>query len=217
MDIKILYDNRATQGFLASWGFSCLLEAEEKILFDVGWDPTVLLHNMEQFAIDLEDITTIVLSHAHWDHIGALPAVLSREKTVYVPKSFSPNLKLEISQRALLVEVSGRMEIAKGVTTTGELGTGIKEQSLHIESGKGSYIVTGCAHPGLENIIKACSPRNYAVLGGFHGFKKFNILENAFMICPCHCTQHTKELQKLYPEKFRKCAAGCTIELGGLK
>lgn len=214
MHIKILYDNRAERGFLAGWGFSCLIEGEKKVLFDVGWDPHVLLHNMGQFNIDAKDIGTIVLSHGHWDHIGALPAVLSSEKTVYVPESFSESLKREISARASLVEVSGKMQITETVSTTGELGNTIKEQSLIVESKNGTYIVTGCAHPGLETIIKACRPQEYAVIGGFHGFSQINMLKDAFMVCPCHCTQYMKEIEELYPDKYRYCAAGCTLQLG---
>lgn len=213
MNLKILYDNRAEKGFLSSWGFSCLIEADTNILFDVGWDPKVLGHNMKQFGISVKDIEIIVLSHAHWDHIGALPAVLS-EKMVYAPKSFSQNLKREISERASLTEVSRSMKIVESVFTTGELGKTIKEQSLRIESEQGSVILTGCAHPGLENIIEVCSPQTCAVVGGFHGFAKYDILRDAFMICPCHCTQHIRELEKLYPDTCRACAAGCTIELG---
>lgn len=209
--IRILYDNRAQQGFLAGWGFSCLVEAEEKILFDAGWDPHVLLYNMKKFGIKLEDITTIVISHAHWDHSGALPAVLSSEKTVYVPHSFSPNLKREIAARAHLVEVTKKMHITDSVFTTGELGDTIKEQSLCIKSKNGSYIVTGCAHPGLESIISACNPEHYAVIGGFHGFSNLERLQDAFMICPCHCTQHMNKIEKLYPLKTQHCAAGCVI------
>lgn len=214
MNLKILYDNRAEEGFLSSWGFSCLVEADINVLFDVGWDPKVLEHNMEQFGISVENIDIIVLSHAHWDHIGALPAVLSDKKSVYVPRSFSPNLKREISERASLVEVSGSMKITERVSTTGELGHTIKEQSLLIESEQGSVILTGCAHPGLENILKVCSSQKFAVIGGFHGFAKYGILRNAFMICPCHCTQHTEELEKLFPATCRRGAAGYTVGLG---
>lgn len=212
--IKILYDNKATKGFLAGWGFSCLVEAEKKVLFDVGWDSHVLSHNMRQFHIDVTDIDIIVLSHAHWDHIGALPAVLSDNKTVYVLESFSKNLKHEISARASLIEVSGKMHITNTISTTGELGNRIKEQSLILHCGERSYILTGCAHPGLETIITACNPEKFAVIGGFHGFSQFTILKDAFMVCPCHCTQHTKEIERLYPDIYRRCAAGCTIHIG---
>jgi 7,8-dihydropterin-6-yl-methyl-4-(beta-D-ribofuranosyl)aminobenzene 5'-phosphate synthase len=214
MNIKILYDNRAEQGFMAGWGFSCLVEAEKPVLFDVGWDPEVLLHNMRQFNIDVDDIDSIVLSHAHWDHIGALPAVLSDEKTVYVPASFSKNLKREISQRAAVVEVSGATQITEHVSTTGELGSSIKEQSLRVDCSTASYILTGCAHPGLESIIKACNVHRFGVIGGFHGFSQFEILEDALMVCPCHCTHHMKELEDIYPHTYRYCAAGCSIPIG---
>jgi len=41
MDIKILFDNEALDGFKKGWGFSCLIEtAEKKILFDTGNGPS---------------------------------------------------------------------------------------------------------------------------------------------------------------------------------
>lgn len=213
MDLKIIYDNRAEKGFLASWGFSCLIEAEENILFDVGWDPHILLHNMQQFNMNLADIQKIVLSHAHWDHTGALPSLLSKDVTVYIPQSFSQNLKREISDRAALVEVSGKMKVSENVSTTGELGDTIKEQSLILTPSK-SFIVTGCAHPGLDTIIKAAAVPNYGIIGGFHSFSQLDILKDAFMVCPCHCTQHTEDIEKLYRDKVRTCRAGCILHLG---
>jgi len=52
------------------------------------------------------------------------------------------------------------------------LGTGIKEQSLIIKSAKGLIIITGCAHPGIVNIVKKAkeifpNENVYLVLGYF--------------------------------------------------
>jgi len=46
LKLKILYDNRALEGFRADWGFACLVEAQEVVLFDTGADGSVLRHNM---------------------------------------------------------------------------------------------------------------------------------------------------------------------------
>lgn len=187
-----------------------MVEAEQPILFDVGWDPAILMHNLAQAGISLQDVPIIVLSHAHWDHIGALTAVLSPEKTVYVPKSFSKALKTEISHRSHLIEVSGTTEITPSVISTGELGSSIKEQALYIGSDP-TLVLTGCAHPGLETIIQPVSHRPFSVAGGFHGFDAFHTLQTAHAIYPCHCTQHTEELRRLFPQKVVSCAAGCVI------
>jgi 7,8-dihydropterin-6-yl-methyl-4-(beta-D-ribofuranosyl)aminobenzene 5'-phosphate synthase len=210
MNLTIVYDNCALPRFLAGWGFSCVVEAEQSILFDVGWDQRVLLHNLAQAGIRIDDIPIIVLSHAHWDHIGALPAVLSPEKTVYVPQSFSKALKNEISERSNLVEVTGSTRITPSVISTGELGSSIKEQALYIRD-ESTFVLTGCAHPGLETIVRPVSHEPFGVIGGFHGFDAFHTLQSARAIYPCHCTQHTEELKRLYPQKVHPCAAGCVI------
>lgn len=36
MKIRIVYDNQADAGLKSGWGFSCLIETQEKILFDTG-------------------------------------------------------------------------------------------------------------------------------------------------------------------------------------
>ena len=188
MNVKIVYDNEAKKGFIKSWGFSCLIE--NHILFDVGWDPAVLLHNLSIFGISMDDIDTIILSHQHWDHIGSLPAIM-KGKNIYVPASFSSNLKKEISSRANLFEIRKRERILGNIFSSGILGEEIKEQSLYIENEKGTVVVTGCAHPGLENIL----PDNtHTLIGGFHGFDNLDLLGDIERIIPCHCTVKKKEI-----------------------
>ena len=53
MKITILYDNTAFRNDLKSdWGFSCLVEAYNKIiLFDTGADGSILLENMKKLNI----------------------------------------------------------------------------------------------------------------------------------------------------------------------
>ncbi len=84
---------------------------------------------MKKLNINPKDIIRLVLSHQHWDHIGGLPEILQAnpELKVYVPASFSKNLKTEIEKRANLIEIKESVEISKGVRSTGELGDNIKE------------------------------------------------------------------------------------------
>ena len=116
--LTVLYDNEACPGFTGSWGFSALIETgTETLLFDTGWDGTLLLKNMEKIGIDPACVNKLVLSHQHWDHIGGLPEILNANSgiTVYVPASFSENLKREIRKRAELIEVKESIEISDGI------------------------------------------------------------------------------------------------------
>ncbi len=71
-----------------------------------------------------------------------------------------------------LLFVDKPMEICSHVWSTGELGSFIREQSLIIETSKGLIVMTGCAHPGIVEIVEAAKQlldRDiHLVLGGFH-------------------------------------------------
>jgi 7,8-dihydropterin-6-yl-methyl-4-(beta-D-ribofuranosyl)aminobenzene 5'-phosphate synthase len=157
-----IYDNyKANPELKTGWGFSCLVKTEGKnILFDTGAESETLLSNMEKVEIDPKEIDFIFISHLHGDHTGGLAGILKIKPNlkVYKPESFS-----------------SPTQIINGVWTTGPLGTDIKEQSLIIKSTKGLIIITGCAHPGIVNIVKKAKeifPNDniYLVLGGFHLF-----------------------------------------------
>jgi 7,8-dihydropterin-6-yl-methyl-4-(beta-D-ribofuranosyl)aminobenzene 5'-phosphate synthase len=99
--------------------------------------------------------------------------------------------------------------------TTGELGTNIKEQSLVVKSGKGNIIITGCSHPGLGTIIDQAQQfgQVYGIIGGFHGFDEYTTLKGIPLIIPCHCTQHKKEIQELYPDTCEVGFAGKIVKI----
>jgi 7,8-dihydropterin-6-yl-methyl-4-(beta-D-ribofuranosyl)aminobenzene 5'-phosphate synthase len=92
---------------------------------------------------------------------------------------------------------------------------GIKEQSLVLDTEEGVVDLTGCAHPGLENILEAATVFGalYGVIGGFHGFDKLELLQGLGLIMPCHCIIRKKEIFEMYPEKIVRCGAGGVIEL----
>ena len=216
MKLRILYDNEAKEGLTSDWGFSCLVETEgRKLLFDTGASSDILAYNMQQLGIEKEEIEIIALSHEHWDHVGGREAVLHPGVAVYLPRSFSRSLKKEIAREADVFEVSQPVDIIPGVHTTGELGLGIKEQSLVLDTQKGVVVLTGCAHPGLETILAAATVFGElcGVIGGFHGFDKLESLQELDLIIPCHCTVRKKEILEMYQEKTVRCTAGGVIEL----
>ena len=216
MDVKILYDNEAMEGFRSGWGFSCLVG--EKLLFDTGADLDTLLFNMYRFNVDLDKIDKIFFSHEHGDHTGGFQIIgLLRKVKVYLPKSFSRYFKNKISSfpNVELLEVSRLEEIDDEIFTTGELGFLIKEQSLIVKTNRGLTVIAGCSHPGLDKILRVASKlgRIYGVVGGFHGFNKLEILRDIDLIVPCHCTARKREILMLYPDSSVKCSAGCRIEI----
>ncbi len=200
MKITIVYDNEANSGLKSGWGFSCLIEAKEKILFDTGDRGENLIYNLRQLNIQPESVAAVVISHNHWDHTGGLKEFLklNNNAKVFHPKSFSKPT-----------------EISPGIHSTGALGGLIKEQSLVVNTEKGNLVITGCAHPGLENIIVRSRELGeiYGVVGGFHEFSKLEKLQKIELIAPCHCTQYKQEINQKYPAQFREIKAGSIIEI----
>lgn len=217
MKLSIVYDNEAKEGFISDWGFSCLIETgERKILFDTGASGEILAHNLQQLGVQAEEIEIIALSHKHWDHVGGLVAVLHPGVAVCLPSSLPLSLKKHIAKKAaIIVEVSEPKEIVPGVYTTGDFGVPVKEQSLVLETKEGVVLLTGCAHPGLENILEAAKAFGelYGVIGGFHGFDKLELLRELRLIMPGHGTVRKKEILEMYPEKAVRCEVGMVMEL----
>jgi 7,8-dihydropterin-6-yl-methyl-4-(beta-D-ribofuranosyl)aminobenzene 5'-phosphate synthase len=236
--ITVIYDNDPYKdGLERAWGFSCVIKGLEKnILFDTGGDGQRLLANMKELDIDPKQIDIIVLSHIHGDHVGGLHSVLRKnpKAIVYLPISFPNSFKDEVKgYGAKVIEVQRPMKICENAYSTGELGTGIKEQSLIIHDKRGLMIITGCAHPGIvEILIKAkelMKDNILLVMGGYHlggkgrgelekivsSFKKLGVR----YIGPCHCTgDAARELfKKEYQKNFINVGVGKVITTEDLK
>ena len=235
LKFTIVYDNNEyDQRLETKWGFSCLVEGLEKtILFDTGGDSGTLLSNMKKLKIDPNEIDAVVLSHIHGDHVGGLSGFLEEniDVIVYLPESFPDSFKdTARSFGAEVLEVSEAEELFTGVYTTGELGNGIKEQSLVVASGQGLVVITGCAHPGVVNIVRKARDMLaekpvYLVIGGFHmsgasthqiqsvieGFRQLSVRK----VAPCHCSgDETRRLfREEYGENYIDSGAGQIITL----
>jgi len=203
MKLKITYNNEAKEGFSSGWGFSCLIEADnKKILFDTGDKHSGLLYNMKKLGIDPKDIEIVVISHNHWDHTGGLNGFLKEngnKAKVINPDDFSkPN------------------KITENVYSTGALDSLMapKEQSLFIKTKKGLVVIVGCSHPGVDKILDVAENfgRIYAIIGGFHGFSKLERLEGIKIIGACHCTQYMREIKEKFPQQFKEIKAGNVLE-----
>lgn len=94
MRITALVENTTKTDLKAVHGLSLYIEtAKHKILFDLGPDGT-LFENAKKKGVDLEAVDTVIISHGHNDHGGALKAFLEVNRTakVYVQASaFEPH------------------------------------------------------------------------------------------------------------------------------
>ena len=177
IQITILYDNYVAQeGLEADWGFACLIEGmEKKILFDTGTNGDLLLRNAEALKSDLGGVELVVISHDHGDHTGGLIPFLNKKSdvSVYLLTAFRDQLFQEVKKTgAQTVAVRNPIQICQGVHTTGEMGIQIKEQALLLDTSQGIILITGCAHPGIVDIVKKAKDvlkkDIYLVFGGFH-------------------------------------------------
>lgn len=224
-----LYDNYQINPELKTgWGFATLVKtSKELILFDTGGSSEVLLFNMKKMGIDPKSINKVVISHVHQDHLGGLEGFLKENPKVkvFIPASFPNSVREMIKDcGASFVDVAEPQKISDFIYTTGEIFGPPEEQSLIIKSNKGLIIITGCAHPGVLNIIKKAKKITgedevYLVLGGFHypplsvveEFKKLKVKK----VAPSHCTGDlAKEaFKKEYKENFIDYGVGKIIEI----
>jgi len=234
--VLVLYDNRSDRSDLQpGWGFSALIEfGGHRVLFDTGADKGVLEHNATTLGVDLATIDTLVLSHEHCDHIGAVTSALHKNLDVFYPASFSVLFQGEVEEKPERAPwrahpVSLPTEIVPGITSTGELGKEIVEQALIVRGSAGPTLITGCAHPGIIEIARVATKLVgeplYLVLGGFHLYKKneAEVKEIASAlkrlrvkrIAPCHCTgKHAIEiLQNAFGDASIDVKVGSQISL----
>lgn len=179
--ITILYDNYAfVPGLETDWGFACLIQGADKtVLFDTGTDPALFLGNLKALSVDPSTVDVIFISHDHGDHTGGLAEFLklNNKVTVWLPSSGSAELskardELVVAAGARVVRNKQPTEVCPGVRSTGELARVAPEQALIIETRDGAVVITGCAHPGILDIlrrVREVTDREIAlVLGGFH-------------------------------------------------
>lgn len=219
--ITIVYDNyQISPELKTAWGFGCVINTPDiDILFDTGGDSNTLLSNMEKMNINPVDIDIVIISHIHGDHIGGLEGFLKKNSNVkvYIPASFPDSIKGSIiSLGAEYVVISEAGEICRDIYTTGEMGETIKEQSLILNTEKGIVVITGCAHPGIVEIVKRAKEivpgRNiYLVMGGFHlgsaSDRKLKGIIESFRelgvekVAPSHCSGN--RCRELFKEEYK--------------
>jgi len=233
--LTVIYDNTVyTSGMVADWGFACLIErGETSVLFDTGAKGALLLENFERGGFDVRAIDTVVLSHAHQDHTGGLAALLDAgaTPTVVLLQSFPAAFRMQIAERVPVIEVTEAQELLPGMVSTGPLGSRIPEQALAVETPAGWIVITGCAHPGVELLVRralelAHAERVELLLGGFHlGEMSSAAVEQIIAHLqelgvqragPCHCTgaRAIQQFAAAYGDNYIRVGAGRQIRLG---
>jgi 7,8-dihydropterin-6-yl-methyl-4-(beta-D-ribofuranosyl)aminobenzene 5'-phosphate synthase len=94
---------------LAEHGLSCLLRVlkgaeEHVVLLDAGMSATCFFNNARVLNVDLGRIESVVLSHGHFDHFGALLEFLDKAAK-RIPVVLHPDAFL---QRSLNIPITGR-------------------------------------------------------------------------------------------------------------
>jgi len=177
--ITILYDNRCRSSHLQEgWGFSALVEYEgATILFDTGGDAKAVSSNANKISVPFSVITHLLFSHRHWDHIAGFKEIVKKVSpaaALYVPKTFPWFLIRAGSSHLKKTKVVRSFEaIAPNIySLVLKGGFWLYEQVLVLKTPEGLGIITGCAHPGIVQILKAAQQQLQTnisfVLGGFH-------------------------------------------------
>ena len=231
--ITLVFDNYPYKtGLETAWGFSAFITYQDQnLLFDTGATGNLLLKNMAALDIEPTQIQNVVLSHEHTDHTGGMQSLVSAgaDPKVYVPPSFSTEFKNNYSRQVEVIEVSPGMKIIDRVYTIGEMHGPPPEQALVIDTTEGLIVITGCAHPGIEDIVLKAKQEFkgdiYLVLGGFHLgnasdyqvneiIKEFNRIGVKY-VAPCHCTgeQIISKFRNAFGEDFIQVGVGKVIEI----
>ena len=93
MKITALAETRSDSGARTVHGLALHIEGDKRrILFDLGPDDTLFV-NARRLGIDLGLVDTVIISHGHYDHGGALESFLKlnqRAKVYVQAKAFEP-------------------------------------------------------------------------------------------------------------------------------
>lgn len=228
----------------------------EKILFDAGYSDA-LIQNAEALGVDLSAVTAIVISHGHDDHTRGLRYLferfdLSGTTVVAHPEAFkekifegnsigAPFSAEEMKGKCRLFLTREPFSIGKRFVFLGEIprlhdfegkrpighDPLTDDTALAYRGERGLFIVTGCSHGGICNIVEhaksVCGNERVAgIIGGFHlagvtpqlektiAFFRENRISELY---PCHCVSFDAkaEIHRYIP--IHEVGVGLVVEI----
>ena len=194
LTILPLVDYHASDaGLSTDVGVAYLVKTDDAtILFDVGNnsrddETSPVERNLAALGRSLSEIDSIVLSHAHFDHVGGrrwTKGSLSgttfgfghRQPSMGDKRIFTPVDMQYPGSAPQRTTVATR--IATGIATTGVIARRlfpeiVEEQALaiHVE-GKGLVVIVGCGHQTLARLLESIDATFveplYGIVGGLH-------------------------------------------------
>ena len=158
-ELTILFDNYpGLPGFKPLWGFAALIQTPDRtLLFDTGSNGRVLLAHMARLNI----APAPLICCSSRIRIGTISAALDSilelnpRLDLVVHEGFSKHLirDLETQCRTLHVIGTEPQQLAPGLYSTGMLASEPPEHALLIESPTLVAVISGCAHPGMDQIV----------------------------------------------------------------
>jgi 7,8-dihydropterin-6-yl-methyl-4-(beta-D-ribofuranosyl)aminobenzene 5'-phosphate synthase len=125
--------------------------------------------------------------------------------------------------------ISEPAALFEGAYSTGLLGSDPAEQSLILDTPEGLMIMTGCAHPGVVNIVEAAMVQRgkpvRLLVGGFHLHRQAEVgirttIERlkglgVAQVAPSHCTgaRAIAMFRDAWGEDFLDNGCGAVIEV----
>lgn len=153
MVIKVLVENTAVSEEYGKVHGLCLYieTTRHKILFDLGPDK-LFLKNAEKMGVKIEEIDTVVISHGHYDHGGALGLFLQHNHSakIYIHQKafdrhftkvlglyFNVGLDASLASHKQIVLGGGNLELDEELMII----TDVKERELFPRSNRSLYTV----------------------------------------------------------------------------
>ena len=233
--LYVLVDNNPWGSLKASWGLSIFVETPwGNVLFDTGPDPGTLAYNAKRLGIDPCNVSAVVISHEHMDHVGGLQYIARHCPSVpiYVPSGISSSVLSWIKSLGLhdIRVVNTTTIVVPGVYVLPPLWGPPAEESLAINTSKGLVLLVGCSHPGVARIVRHAEQllgeKVFLLMGGFHlawasrsevkRVAKELIGLGVEYIAPIHCSGSLMRsiLASNYPRHYIGAHVGTVVVIG---